>query len=157
MGAPPRRFNPGWLGRSPKPEAFQSAAVITAADWKASGFGDLPSHPGLKRRGGTPMALPRYTVLAEDRVRWVGDCVAFVVAETAAQAMDGAELIDVDYEPLPAVTSVAEAVKPGAPCVYDDCADNISFVELLGDKTATDAAFARAAHVVKHTFVINRV
>ena len=48
------------------------------------------------------MALPRYTVLAEDRVRWVGDCVAFVVAETAAQAMDGAELIEVDYEPLPA-------------------------------------------------------
>ena len=132
-------------------------AVITAADWKASGFGDLPSHPGLKRRGGAPMALPRYTVLAEERVRWVGDCVAFVVAETAAQAMDGAELIEVDYEPLPAVTSVAEAVKPGAPRVYDECADNISFVELLGDKAATDAAFARAAHVVKHRFVINRV
>jgi carbon-monoxide dehydrogenase large subunit len=132
-------------------------AVITAADWKASGFGDLPSHPGLKRRGAEPMALPRYTVLAEDRVRWVGDCVAFVVAETAAQAMDGAELIAVDYEPLPAVTSVAEAVKPGAPRVYDDCADNISFVELLGDKAATDAAFARAARVVKHRFVINRV
>ena len=132
-------------------------AVITAADWKASGFGALPSHPGLKRRGGAPMALPRYTVLAEDRVRWVGDCVAFVVAETAAQAMDGAELIEIDYEPLPAVTSVAEAVKPGAPRVYDECADNISFVELIGDKAATDAAFARAAHVVKHRFVINRV
>ena len=90
-------------------------------------------------------------------MRWVGDCVAFVVAETAAQAMDGAELIEVDYEPLPAVTSIAEAVKPGAPRVYDECADNISFVELLGDKAATDAAFARAAHVVKHRFVINRV
>src|SRR5882672_5226827 len=56
--------------------------VITAADWKASGWGDLASHPGLKRRGGAPMFLPRYPVLAEDRVRWVGDCVAFVVAET---------------------------------------------------------------------------
>jgi carbon-monoxide dehydrogenase large subunit len=132
-------------------------AVITAADWKASGFGDLPSHPGLKRRGGAPMALPRYTVLAEERVRWVGDCVAFVVAETTAQAMDGAELVEVDYEPLAAVTSLAEAVKPGAPRVYDECTDNISFVELLGDKAATDAAFARAAHVVKHRFVINRV
>lgn len=96
-------------------------------------------------------------MLAEDRVRWVGDCVAFVVAETAAQAMDGAELIAVDYEPLPAVTSVAEAVKPGAPRVHDVCPDNISFVELLGDKAATDAAFARAAHVVKHRFVINSV
>ncbi|MBI3705596.1 MAG: xanthine dehydrogenase family protein molybdopterin-binding subunit [Rhizobiales bacterium] len=132
-------------------------AVITAADWKASGFGDLPSHPGLKRRGGTPMALPRYPVLAETHVRWVGDCVAFVVAETAAQAMDGAERIAVDYEELPAVTSVAEAVKPGAPRVHDECPDNISFVELIGDKAATDAAFARAAHVVKHRFVINRV
>ncbi|HLA19962.1 MAG TPA: molybdopterin cofactor-binding domain-containing protein, partial [Pseudolabrys sp.] len=132
-------------------------AVITAADWKASGFGDLPSHPGLKRRGGAPMALPRYTVLAEGRVRWVGDCVAFVVAETAAQAMDGAELIAVDYEPLPAVTSIAEAMKPGAPRVYEEFPDNVSFVELIGDKAAVDAAFARAAHAVKHRFVINRV
>jgi carbon-monoxide dehydrogenase large subunit len=132
-------------------------AVVTAADWKASGFGDLPSHPGLKRRGGAHMHLPRYTVLAEDRVRWVGDCVAFVVAETTAQAMDGTELIAVDYEPLPAVTSIAEAVKAGAPRVYDDCTDNVCFVELIGDKAATDAAFARAAHVVKHRFVINRV
>ena len=132
-------------------------AVIAAADWKAAGFGDLPSHPGLKRRDGTPMALPRYPVLAEERVRWVGDCVAFVVAETAAQAMDAAELIAVDYDELPAVTSIAEAVKPGAPRVHDECPDNISFVELIGDKAATDAAFAKAAHVVKHRFAINRV
>jgi len=132
-------------------------AVITATNWKTSGFGDLPSHPGLKRRGGAPMCLPRYTVLAEDRVRWVGDCVAFVVAETAVQAMDGAEKIAVDYEPLPAVTSIAEAVEPAAPRVHDECPDNISFVELIGDKAAVDAAFLRAAHVVKHRFVINRV
>ena len=84
-------------------------AVITAADWKAAGFGDLPSHGGLKRRDGSPMFKPRYPVLAEDRVRWVGDPVAFVVAETPAQALDAAELVQVDYEELPAVVSTAEA------------------------------------------------
>ena len=103
------------------------------------------------------MYKPRYPVLAEDRVRWVGDCVAFVVAETIAQAMDAAELIEVDYEPLPAVVSTADASKPGAPQVWDGCKDNICFVELIGDKAAVDAAFGKAAHVVKHRFVINRV
>src|SRR5712691_10456476 len=61
-------------------------AVITGADWKAAGLGDLPSHAGLKRPGGGPMHKPRYTVLAEDRARWVGDPVVFAVAETQAQA-----------------------------------------------------------------------
>ena len=71
--------------------------------------------------------------------------------------MDAAELIAVDYEALPAVTSTAEAPKPGAPRVWDDCPDNICFVEQIGDKAAVDAAFAKAAHVVKGRFVINRV
>ncbi|MFZ3248600.1 MAG: xanthine dehydrogenase family protein molybdopterin-binding subunit [Pseudolabrys sp.] len=132
-------------------------AVLTAVDWKKSGFGDLPGHGGLKLRNGSPMYKPRYPVLAEDRVRWVGDCVAFVVAETIAQAMDAAELIEVDYEPLPAVVSTADASKPGAPLVWDGCKDNICFVELIGDQAAVDAAFGKAAHVVKHRFVINRV
>ena len=132
-------------------------AVLTAADWKKSGFGELPGHRGLKLRDGSPMYKPRYPVLAEDRVRWVGDCVAFVVAETIAQAMDAAELIEVDYEPLPAVVGTADASKPGAPQVWDGCKDNICFVELIGDKAAVDAAFGKAAHVVKHRFVINRV
>ncbi|HEY6023416.1 MAG TPA: xanthine dehydrogenase family protein molybdopterin-binding subunit [Pseudolabrys sp.] len=132
-------------------------AVITATDWKKAGLGELPSHVGLKRRDGSPMFKAAYPVLAEDRVRWVGDPVAFVVAETALQAADAAERIEVDYEPLPAVVSTARATEPGAAKVWDGCADNISFVELLGDKAATDAAFAKAAHVVKHRFVINRV
>lgn len=132
-------------------------AVITAEDWKASGFGDLPGHGGLKLRDGAPMYRPRYPVLAEDRVRWVGDCVAFVVAETQAQALDALELIAVDYEPLPAIVSTADATKPGAARVWDGCKDNISFVELIGDKAATDAAFAKARHVVAQRFVINRV
>ena len=103
------------------------------------------------------MYRPRYPALVKDRVRWVGDYVAFVVAETMHQAMDAAELIEVDYEPLPAIVSTADAAAPGAPLVFDDCPNNICFVQLFGDKAATDAAFARAAHVVKHRFVINRV
>ena len=132
-------------------------AIITGANWKAAGLGDLPSHSGLKRPGGGAMFKPRYTVLAEDRVRWVGDPVAFVVAETLTQAMDAAEMIQVDYEELPAVTSTADATKPGSARVYDDCPDNISFMEPIGDKAACDAGFAKAAHVVKHRFVVNRV
>ena len=133
-------------------------AVLTAADVKAAGYGDLPVPGGLKRRDSSPMYKARYPILAEDRVRWVGDYVAFVVAETVAQAQDAAELIQVDYEELPAVTSTAEAPKPGAPRVWDDCPDNICFVELIGDdKAAVDAAFSRASHIVRHRFVINRV
>jgi aerobic carbon-monoxide dehydrogenase large subunit len=132
-------------------------AVLTAADVKAAGYAELPVPGGLKRRDGSPMFKPRYPILAADRVRWVGDYVAFVVAETVAQALDAAEMIVADYEELRAVTSTADAPKPGAPRVWDDCPDNICFVELIGDKTAVDAAFARAARVVKHRFVINRV
>jgi aerobic carbon-monoxide dehydrogenase large subunit len=132
-------------------------AVLTAADVKAAGYGDLPVPGGLKRRDGSPMYKSRYPILAEDRVRWVGDYVAFVVAETVAQAQDAAELVGVEYEELPAVTSTSEAPKAGAPCVWDDCPDNICFVELIGDRDAVEAAFSRAAHVVRHRFVINRV
>ena len=132
-------------------------AVLTADDFKAAGWDDLPVPGNLKRRGGEPMFRPRYPILADGVVRWVGDPVAFVVAETIALALDALELIAVDYEELPAVTSTAEAVKPGSTKVWDGCPDNVSFVVLIGDKDAVDAAFAKAAHVVKHTFVINRV
>ncbi|AXK80255.1 xanthine dehydrogenase family protein molybdopterin-binding subunit [Pseudolabrys taiwanensis] len=132
-------------------------AVLTAADIKAAGLADIPVPGGLKRRDGTPMYKPRYPILAETHVRWVGDAVAFVVAETVAQAQDAAEMVVVDYDELPAVVSTAEAPKPGTPKVWADAPDNICFVELIGDKAATDAAFANAAHVVKGEFVINRV
>jgi len=131
--------------------------VLTSADIKAAGFPDLPVPGNLKRRDGSPQYKPRYPILADSHVRWVGDYVAFVVAETIPQAMDAAELIAVDFEPLPSITSTADAPKPGSPRVWEDCPDNIAFVELVGDKAATDSAFARAAHVVKQRFVINRV
>ncbi|MEA2992101.1 MAG: aerobic carbon-monoxide dehydrogenase large subunit [Alphaproteobacteria bacterium] len=132
-------------------------AILTGEDWEASGFGDLPVPSGRKRRDGSPMYRPRYRALVKDRVRWVGDYVAFVVAETYHQAADAAELIQVDYEPLPAIVSTADAPLPGAPLVWDDCANNVCFVHMEGDKAATDAAFARAGHIVKQHFVINRV
>jgi aerobic carbon-monoxide dehydrogenase large subunit len=131
-------------------------AVLTGADWRASGWGDLPVPGGLKRRDGS-VFRPPYPALVADRVRWVGDYVAFVVAETYLQALDAAELIAVDYEPLPTVVSTAEASAADAPRVWDGCPDNIGFVQLFGDKAATDAAFTKADHVVKHCLVINRV
>jgi aerobic carbon-monoxide dehydrogenase large subunit len=102
-------------------------AVLTGADWQASGWGDLPVPGGLKRRDGTSVRPP-YPALVKDRVRWAGDYVAFVVAETLLQAQDAAELIAVDYEPLPAVVSTAQASAEGAPRVWDECSDNIGFV-----------------------------
>ena len=130
--------------------------VLIGADWQASGWGDLPVPGGLKRRDGS-VFRPPYPALAIDRVCFVGDPVAFVVAETYVQALDAAERIAVDYEPLPAIASTAEATREGAPRVWDGCPDNVGFVQLFGDKAATDAAFAKADHVVKHRFVINRV
>jgi len=132
-------------------------AVLTGTDWEASGWRDLPSATGNRRRDGTPAYQPRFPALVKDRVCWVGDYVAFVVAETRHQAADAAELIEVEYEPLPSVVSTEDAAQPGAPLVWDEAPDNISFVYLEGDKPATDTAFASAAHVVKRKFVINRV
>ncbi len=87
--------------RSIRTDAAKAApgvlAVLTGADWQASGWGDLPVPAGLKRRDGSPMYRPRYPALVKDRVRWVGDYVAFVVAETKHQAADAAELIEIDY------------------------------------------------------------
>jgi carbon-monoxide dehydrogenase large subunit len=131
-------------------------AVLTGADWKASGWSDLPVPGGLKRADGSAFK-PRYPALVIDKARWAGDYVAFVVAETLHQAQDALELISVDYEPLPAVVVTDAATRPDAPKVWDECADNISYVQSAGDKAATDAAFARAHHVVKQRFVINRV
>src|ERR1044072_1551413 len=98
--------------------------VLTGADWKRSGWGDLPVPGGQKRRDGSAMYRSPYPALAQERVRWVGDYVGFVVAETYAQAGDAAGLIDVDYEPLLAVTATADALAAGAPRVWADSADN---------------------------------
>src|SRR5258708_4729320 len=95
-------------------------AVLTGADWAASGWGDLPAAGGMKRPGGLASYQPRFPALVDDQVRWVGDYVAFVVAETKNQAMDAAERIEVEYEPLPAIVSTEGALASGAPRVWDD-------------------------------------
>jgi carbon-monoxide dehydrogenase large subunit len=131
--------------------------VLTGAEWAASGWNDLPTPGGLRREGGRPAGKIRFPALTQDKVRWVGDYVAFVVAETLHQAQDAAELIKVDYEPLPAVASSLAALQPGAPLVWDDRSDNVCFVYPEGNRAATEAALARADRVVKRRFVINRV
>ncbi|WP_270933522.1 xanthine dehydrogenase family protein molybdopterin-binding subunit [Falsiroseomonas oryzae] len=131
--------------------------VLTDTDWAASGWGDLPVPRDQKLRDGRPGHVAPYPSLPSDRVRWVGDYVAMVVAESAALAADAAEAIEVGYEPVPAVTSARLALQPGAPRVWDDCEDNICFVRAAGDAAAVEAAFARAAHVVCGAFAINRV
>jgi len=134
-----------------------AAAVLTGEDYAREGFGG-PS-PTLKRTrpDGSPMFWRAQPALARDRVRYVGDPVAMVIAETLAQAKDAAELVEVEYEALPAVTSATEAARPGAAAVWDECPDNISNVFELGNRAAADAAFATAAHVVKRRYVITRV
>ncbi len=132
-------------------------AVLTGEDWAASGWGDMPVAGGIKKRDGKPAFKHPYPALVTDRVRWVGDYVAFIVAETLNQAKDAAELIEVDYKPLPVVTATADAMDVTAARVWEECPDNVCFVEPMGDKAATDAAFAKAAHVVKTRLLINRV
>jgi aerobic carbon-monoxide dehydrogenase large subunit len=131
-------------------------AVLTGADVQADKLGSLvPIMP--EDMGGPKGFRTLRPILSNGKVRAVGDRVAFVVAETLAQARDAAELVEVDYEPLPAVTGVEDAVKPGAPAVWDENPGNVAVALMMGDKDATDAAFARAKHVVSTKLVNNRV
>jgi carbon-monoxide dehydrogenase large subunit len=133
-------------------------AVLTGEDWAASGLPDLPVGNGkFKRPNGEPIYRPPFPGLTRDKVRFAGDYVALVIAETIAQAQDAAELIEIDYDALPVVVGTEDAIKPGAPLVWPDCPDNICFKTSFGNKEATDAAFAKAAHVITHKLVVNRV
>ena len=131
--------------------------VLTGEDWIKSGWGNMPVPATHKRRDGSPNFQPPYPALVKDRVRFIGDYVAFVVAETKNQAMDASELIEVDYEPLPAVLGTGQAANAGVPLVWENCPNNICFTAIHGDKAKTEAAFAKAAHIVKQHLVINRV
>ncbi|HET7879315.1 MAG TPA: xanthine dehydrogenase family protein molybdopterin-binding subunit [Acetobacteraceae bacterium] len=132
-------------------------AIYTAAEMKADGIGPMPCAAPVQNRDGSNMADPPHFALADGMVRHVGDAVAFVVAETAKAARDAADLIAVDYDPVPAVTEVAAATAQGAPLVWPDVRYNVAFDWGLGDKAATDALFAQAAHVTRLTVVNNRV
>jgi len=130
-------------------------AVYTGAELAAAKVGGLPCGWLITDVKGQPMKEPPYPVLAQGKVRHVGERVAVVIAETAAQARDAAELVEVDYQTLPAVVDPkkASASKP----IHDIAPDNTCYVWALGDKNAVDAAFAKAAHVTKLDFVNNRL
>ena len=130
-------------------------AVYTAAD--LTGVNGLPCGWLITGTDGKPMNEPPHPVLASGKVRYVGDPVAVVVAESIVQAKDAAELIDVDYDVLPAVVNVMDALKPGAPQIHAEAAGNRCYTWALGDKAAVDAAFAKAAHVTRIDIVNNRL
>jgi carbon-monoxide dehydrogenase large subunit len=139
-------------------------AVLTGQDALADGLTRIPHLAAagtppdivLHNRDGSPVPVAPHHVLATDRVRHVGAAVAFVIAETIAQAKDAAEKVVVDYEPLPAVIDATAAAEPDAPRLYDDL-PNIMIDAEVGDAKATDAAFARAAHVTRLDTWVNRV
>src|SRR2546425_6665562 len=132
-------------------------AGLTGEDMAADGIGNLPTDTTRKRRDGSAaFATPR-PALARGRVRHVGDPVALVVAETPAQAADAADQVIVDYEPLPVVTGARDALRAGAPAVWDEAPDNVAFVWEAGNRDAVARAFEGAAHVTKLDFVVTRV
>ena len=131
-------------------------AVLTGADVVADKLGGL-APPMPEDMGGPKGFRTLRSILATDKVRAVGERVAFVVAETLPQARDAAELIEVDYEVLPAVIDVEDAVKPGAPAVWEEKPDNVSFALMMGNKDATDGAFANAKHVISLKVLNTRI
>jgi len=132
-------------------------AVLTGHDLRRRGLGTLMPAIRRRRRNGAPAFVCPQPLLAQGRVRYVGDPVAFVVAESLNQAKDAAELIEVEYEPLPAVVTAEAALAPGAPTVWDENPGNEAFFHEAGDKTTVDAAFAKADRVVRRAIAINRV
>ena len=132
--------------------------VLTGADALTDKIGGIPPFFMPDSWGGPKGYPTTRPVLLADRVRCVGDRVAFVVAETEAQARDAAELVTVDYEPLPAVVDLKSATQPQAPKIWPDCpSGNIGVTIAFGDKAATDAVFAAAKHVVAVRLVNNRI
>ena len=130
--------------------------IFTGPDLAEAKVGGLPCGWLIHSKDGTPMKEPAHPVLAQGKVRHVGDQVALVVAETLLQARDAAELIEVDYEELPAVIDISAASSNGS-AVHDEVGDNTCYDWGHGDKAAVDAAFAKAAHVTKLSFVNNRL
>jgi len=132
-------------------------AVILADDISEHGANELPCAIPMENRDGSAGINPLRPVLCKDRVRHVGDHVAFIVAETPVQAKDAAELVTVDYESLPVTTDTATAADAGKPLVHDDVANNLAFDWEFGDRAGTESALASATHVVELQLVNNRL
>ncbi len=131
--------------------------ILTGESPEVTALGlQVPRMPRKRRDGSAGFIAPQ-PHLAWGEVRYIGEPVALIVAETLNQAKDAAELIEVDYEPLPALVSTAAAVEPGAIKVWDQCPDNVAFYHDVGNRGGVEAAFAKAAHIVKKRLVINRI
>src|SRR5438132_5015022 len=131
--------------------------VYTAAELEAGGIGPLPPRQVMSNRDGTPMLSPVRHALATEKVRHVGEAVAAVVGETLAQVKDAAEAVEVEIEPLPAVTTPGAAATPGAPLLYDDVPGNVGLDFHYGDSEKVAAAFSAAAHVTRLELRNNRI
>jgi carbon-monoxide dehydrogenase large subunit len=132
-------------------------AVFTGADIDASGAGGMPCGWLITSIDGSPMKEPKHPILAVGKVRHVGDPVVAIIAETLQQARDAAEKVQLDLDELPAVVDMRKAIGGGGTPVHDEAGNNICYDWGLGDKDATDAAFARAAHVTKLDLINNRL
>jgi aerobic carbon-monoxide dehydrogenase large subunit len=131
--------------------------VWIGADLASANYGPYTCGLPLKSRDGSPLLQTNRAALVSDKVRFVGDPVAFVVAETQAQARDAAEAVVLDIDPLPSVTSAEEAARPGAPQLYDHIPNNVALDYHFGDAAKVEAAFAEAAHVTRLDIVNTRV
>ncbi len=140
-----------------KARALKHPGVLAVYDGEDLKLGGLPCGWLITDTAGQPMKEPPHPCLAQGKVRYVGDHVAVVVAETQNAARDAAELVEVDYEVLPAIVETGKARAKGAPVVHDIAPDNTCYVWAIGDKAATDAAFAKAAHVTRLDLVNNRL
>lgn len=132
-------------------------AIYTGADLDKAGYAPMAPRVVFKSTDGTPMARQQRAAMCTDKVRFVGDPLACVIAETEAQAVDAAEAVQVEIDALPAVIEARDAVKPGAPLVYDDAPGNLGLTYTFGDKEKVAAAFDTAAHVTRLVLVDNRI
>ena len=145
------RHHPGFGGDFPRNHHY------TGPDLTAAGIKPMPLGMATPTRDGSPMHRPACPVLTSDKVRYVGDPVAIVVAETAIAAKDAAEAVRLDVEPLPAVTRASGAAAPVAPLVHEDVPGNVAAEFHYGDAEKVAAAFAAAAHVTRLDLLSNRI
>src|SRR5262245_33307680 len=131
--------------------------ILTGNDPAVLALGSQKPKLPRKRRDGSPQFGTPQPLLARDRVRFIGEGVVMIIAETLNEAKDAAELIEAEYEDLPAATTIEEAIAPDAPIIWQECKDNFAFHHEAGNKAAADKAFATADHVIKHDMRINRL
>ncbi|TGP50388.1 xanthine dehydrogenase family protein molybdopterin-binding subunit [bacterium M00.F.Ca.ET.230.01.1.1] len=131
--------------------------VLTGKELKADGIGNLICGWMIHSKDGSPMKMGAWSPLAVDKVRYVGDAVVIVVADTKGQARDAAEAVEITYKELKAVVDATKAIQPGAPQVHAEAPNNLIFDWEIGDGKATDAAIQSAAHVTRMKIVNNRL